>query len=146
MQVEIAAPRSAVWAFVSDPERAPDWLGEFESAHQDSDGPPGVGTVIRYTIQPGNRSGTYTVVEWEPGRRLAWDGEPLRWAGGAARPRGWFELTDVGEGQTLFTGHFAPELTGTQVLLRPYLKRWVRRRRRVDFQRLKELLEEGTDS
>ena len=143
VSVEIAAPRAAVWAFVSDPERSPDWLEEFESSHQESDGPPGVGAVIRYTVGPGHRSGTYEIIEWEPGRRLAWDGEPLAWAGGAARPRGWFELADAGAGRTRFTGHFAPELSGTQALMRPYLKRWVRRQRREDFQKLKALLEEG---
>ena len=48
----------------------------------------GVGSVVRYTIR-GDRSGTFEILEWDPGRKVVWDGPPLRWAGGAARPRLW---------------------------------------------------------
>ena len=140
-QVEIEAPRDAVWAVVSDPERLPEWFEEFESAHQESEGPPGVGTVTRYTLRQGHRSGTAEVTEWEPGAKLSWDGPPLAWLGGAGRPRGSFELSDAGEGRTLFTGHFRPQLSGLQVLLSPYLKRWLRRARRASALKLKAMVE-----
>jgi len=74
VEVEIEAPRATVWTFISDTERLPDWFEEFESAHQESPGPPGLGAVVRYTIRAGHRSGTLEIVEWEPGSRLAWDG------------------------------------------------------------------------
>jgi uncharacterized protein YndB with AHSA1/START domain len=141
-EVEIAASRAAVWAFISDPERLPEWFEEFESAHQESAGPPGLGTIVGYTIAQGHRSGTFETTEWEPESKLSWDGPPLRWAGGGARPRGSFELSDAGEGRTLFTGHFRPELSGTQVLLRPYLQWWLRRARRESAAKLKALVEE----
>lgn len=146
VEVEIAAPRAAVWKFLLETERLPDWFEEFESAHQESAGPPGLGTVIRYTIRAGHRTGTYEMVEWEPGSKLAWDGPPLSWAGGAARPRGSMELADAGEGRTLFTGHFRPELSGTQVLLSPYLKRWLRRARQASAMKLKTYVEQGPAS
>lgn len=146
VEVEIARPRPEVWAFVSDLGRLPEWLGEFESARCDSDGPIAVGSVVRYTLQPGHRDGTMEIVELEPGVRLGWDGPPLAWGGGAARPRGFLELADTGYGGTRLTGHFQPELTGTQVLLAPYLKLWLRRQRRTDSQRLKALLEASTES
>ena len=142
VEVEIGRPRPEVWSFLADTERLPEWLGEFEAAHEESDGPPGLGAVVRYTIT-GRRSGTFEIVEWDPPRRFAWDGPPLRWAGGAARPRGSHELTEVGEGRTLLVTRYQPELTGTQVLLRRYLKRWLRRRRREDAQTLKALIEAG---
>jgi uncharacterized protein YndB with AHSA1/START domain len=142
VEIEIARPPSDVWAFVMDTNRLPDWLEEFESAGRVSDGPIGVGTVIEYTLQPGHRSGTYEIVEWVPERRMAWDGPPLRWAGGGARPRGSFELREAGAG-TLFVGRFQPELTGTQVLLKPYLTWWLRRQRREGFKTLRTLVEEG---
>jgi len=144
--VEIARPRLAVWSFISDVERAHEWLTEFKSARTESEGPIGVGTVVRYTLEPGHRSGTYEIVEWDPGHRLAWDGPPLAWAGGAARPRGSFEVVDAGEGRTLFTSRYQPELSGTQVMLRPYLKRWLRRRRVTDTQVLKAMLEADAPS
>jgi uncharacterized protein YndB with AHSA1/START domain len=146
VQVEIERPPPVVWSFLSDVERLPEWLGEFEAAHDESDGPAGVGTVVRYTLKPGHRSGTFEIVEWDPPRRMAWDGPPLRWAGGAARPRGSHTLAEAGEGGTSLVSRYQPELTGTQVLLAPYLKRWLRRQRRVDMQTLKASLEAGIPS
>jgi hypothetical protein len=46
----------------------------------------------------------------------------------------------------LLVSRYQPELTGTQVLLRPYLKRWLRRRRLADAQTLKACLEADTTS
>ena len=139
--IEIARPCSAVWEVVADPARMPEWLDEFISARLTSDGPPGAGSVFSYTITPGTRTGSCTFVEWDPPRRLAWDGPPMRSMGGAARPRGHFELTDAGLGRTRFVATYNPELSGALVLLRPYLVRWLRRRRRIDAERLKVLLE-----
>ena len=68
-------------------ERLPEWLEEFEAVVKESDGPIGRGTVFRFTLSPGNRSATLEVVEWQLGRRVAWDG-PLFARGVAARDRG----------------------------------------------------------
>jgi uncharacterized protein YndB with AHSA1/START domain len=97
VEMLIARPSEAVWAFVSDFERLPEWLGEFRAVVKRSEGLVREGTVFRYTIEPGQRSGTLQIVEWEPGHRLAWDGPPLKWHGGAGRPRGYFEVTDAGD-------------------------------------------------
>ena len=141
VEAEIARSRADVWSFLCEIERAPEWLSEFESAEQESEGPPAIGTVVRYTISPGSRSGTYEIVEWVPGRRMAWDGPPLGWAGGTARPRGYFELSDAGRGHTRLVARFQPELSGAQVVLAPYLRRWLRRRRLADLETLKRLVE-----
>jgi uncharacterized protein YndB with AHSA1/START domain len=146
VEVEIERPPSAVWSFINDVERLPEWIGEFKAARKESDGPDGIGTVVRYTIEPGDRSGTWEVVEWDPPCRVAWDGPPLRWAGGGARPRGSHALSEAGEGRTLLVSCYRPELTGTQVLLRPYLKRWLRRQRFASARALKALLEADPNS
>jgi uncharacterized protein YndB with AHSA1/START domain len=83
IEIEIERPVDEVWAFVCDLTRLPEWLGEFEKVVNESSGPVGKG-VFRYTVVPGPRSATLELVEWEPGRRLAWDGPPLPWAGGVA--------------------------------------------------------------
>jgi uncharacterized membrane protein len=72
--VEIERPSEEVWAFVTNFERLPEWLDEFEAVVKESDGPMSRGTVFRYTLSPGSRSATLEVVDWQPGRRLAWDG------------------------------------------------------------------------
>lgn len=143
VQIEALIARSSedVWAFVSDFERLPEWLGEFRAVVKRSEGPVAEGTVFRYTIEPGQRSSTVQIVEWEPGRRLAWDGPPLKWHGGAGRPRGYFEVTDTGEGLARLVSCYQPVLTGTMALLAPVMKRWLRRQRRIDSDRLKALME-----
>src|SRR5919198_258806 len=98
--VEIERSRDEVWAFVSNFERLPEWLEEFEAVVKESEGPIGKGTVFRYTLSPGPRSATFEIVEWDPGRRFAWDGPPLPWRGGASRPRGFFEVIPTGERRT----------------------------------------------
>jgi uncharacterized protein YndB with AHSA1/START domain len=143
LEIEVDAPQADVWAFIVDAARLPEWFSEIESSEQESAGPPGLGTVVRYTLTPGGRSGTFEVIEWEPGSRFSWDGPPLRWMGGAARPRGTWKLADAGPGRTRVTGHFRPELSGAQVLLRPYLKRWLWRERRASLRKLKELVQAG---
>ena len=141
VEVEIERPPSEVWAFINEVARLPEWIAEFASARDEADGPTDVGAVVHYTLRQGNRSGTFEIIEWDPPRRVAWDGPPLRAAGGGLRPRGSHELTEAGEGRTLLVSRYRPELSGTQVLLRPYIKRWVRRERRASAQALKALVE-----
>ena len=141
VEVEIERPPDAVWSYLADVERIPEWVGEFKAAHEDSDGPTGIGTIVHYTVE-GDRSGTWEVTEWDPPHKVAWDGPPLPWAGGGARPRGSHSLAAAGEGRTLLVSRYEPELIGTPVLLRPYLAWWLRRQRREDAQVLKATLEE----
>jgi uncharacterized protein YndB with AHSA1/START domain len=77
---EIERPLADVWAMVSDATRLPQWLGEFEHVVQESEGPVGKGTVFRYTLSPGpgERSALLEWVDWQPERRLTWDGPPWR--------------------------------------------------------------------
>jgi hypothetical protein len=119
----------------------PDWIAELSAASDEPDRPDGVGAVVHYMLEHGDRSGTFEIVEWDPPRRVAWDGPPLRAVGGAFRPRGSHELTGAGEGRTLVKSHYRPEVSGLQVLLRPYLQRWLRRERRKSAQTLKALIE-----
>jgi uncharacterized protein YndB with AHSA1/START domain len=143
--VEIEQPHDEVWAFVSNAERLPEWLDEFEAVVKESEGPIGKGTVFRYTLSPGHRSATFEIVDWEPGHSLRWDGPPLPWRGGAGRPRGSFKVVATSTGHTRFVSRYQPELTGTMALMRPILRRWLRKQRTADTQRLKELLESGRD-
>ena len=146
VEVEVERPPSEVWAFINDAARLPEWIAEFAAARDESDGPIGVEAVVHYTLKQGNRSGSFVTVEWDPPRRVAWDGPPLRAAGGAMRPRGSHELAEAGEGRTLVVSHYRPEVSGLQVLLRPYLKRWVRRERNASAQALKALVEAASGS
>jgi uncharacterized protein YndB with AHSA1/START domain len=141
IEMLIARPPEVVWAFVSDLECLPEWLEEFRAVVRQSEGPVGEGTAFRYTLERGDRSSILQIVEWEPGRRLAWDGPPLNWHGGAGRPRGYFEVTDAGAERARLVSCYQPVLTGTMALLAPVMKRWLRKQRLTDTARLKALLE-----
>ena len=143
VEIEIERPPQVVWSYVTEFARLPEWVGEFEQAHAASGSPTGVGTIVHYTVE-GDRSGTLEIVEWDPPTRMAWDGPPLARAGGGARPRGSYTLAAAGEGRTLLVSRYKPELIGTLVFLRPYLKWWLRRQRRKDAQVLKARLEDGS--
>jgi uncharacterized protein YndB with AHSA1/START domain len=140
IEIDIGRPVQPVWAYLSDLDAIPEWIGEFKATRVESDGATGVGSLVHYTVE-GDRSGVMNIVEWDPPHRLAWDGPPLAWAGGGARPRGSHTLTEAGEGRTRLVSRYQPELLGTLVFLRPYLKRWLRRQRTEDAQRLKARLE-----
>jgi len=143
IETRIARAPGDVFAIVGDPVHAPDWLGEFREVVKLTDGPIAVGSVFRYTIDPGGRSSTMECVEWEPGRRFGWDGPPLPWHGGAARPRGYFEVTEATPGESRVVCCFRPKVTGSMALLAPYMKRWLRKQRTADTARLKAHLEPG---
>ena len=140
VDIEIDRSPEDIWAFVSNAERMPEWLDEFVLVKKESEGPVGVGTVFRYTLK-GDRAATYELVEWVPGQRLAWDGPPLKSLGGGVRPRGSFGVFEAGDGRGRLVSHYRPELTGTMALLAPVLRRWLRRQRLVDTNKLKRLLE-----
>jgi uncharacterized protein YndB with AHSA1/START domain len=146
VEVEIDRPLVAVWSFIADFERISEWIEEYTETRKESDGPVGLGTVVRYTLERGNRSATWEIVEWDPPHLMAWDGSPLGWMRGAARPRGSHQLTEIGEGRTRVVSHYRPELSGALVLLKPYLSRWVRRERGKTGQMLKALIEAGPES
>jgi uncharacterized protein YndB with AHSA1/START domain len=142
----IARSPEVVWAFVSDFARLPEWLEEFQAVVKETDGPVGEGTVFRYMIDPGGRSGTLRLVEWLPGTRLAWDGPPLGMRIGAGRPRGSHEVFDAGRGRSRLVTTYRPELQGAAVVLAPLTKRWLRKHRQTDAERLKSLLERAQPS
>jgi uncharacterized membrane protein len=144
LEAVIARPPEEVWAFASDMERLPEWIGEFRAVTKQSEGPSAEGSVFRYTIDPGGRSGTLQLTEWTAGKRAAWDGPPLAMSLGAARPRGFVEVLDAGRGRTRIVTCYRPELQGAAALLAPVLRRWLRKQRRADGERLRTLLERST--
>ena len=140
VEVEIERSPQVIWDFLADPGNLARWVDEWQSARLLEDGPMREGSVVEYVL-PGNRVGTMEMVEWDPPRRSAFDGPPLRSMGGAARPRGHGELIEVTPGRTLVRSTYRPELLGVLVLLKPYFARWLRRQRTSDAHRLKEMIE-----
>jgi hypothetical protein len=62
------------------------------------------------------------------------------------RPRGSHEVTEAGAGRTLLVSRYRPEVSGLQVLMKPFLRRWVRRERNASARTLKALVESAPRS
>ena len=68
----IKAPADAVWAVLSDPARAPEWMKTVSAVEKTSEGDTAKGSTFRATSSKRGRHGrTVTVAEWEVGRRIA---------------------------------------------------------------------------
>ena len=143
MPVEIGRPIDEVWEYLIDAQNLPEWSDDFESCVRAGNdrGPIGEGTAYSFKLRAPAREGTFAYVEWEPRRRVRWDGEPIRATGGSMRPRGGFELEDAGDGRTRVRLIFEPEPGGALRLLTPLIRRSIQRGRTADAARLKELLE-----
>ena len=74
---------------------------------------------------------------------MGWAASPM-----ARRQRSatsFMEVSKVGEDHTRLVSRYQPELFGTMVLMRPYLRRWLSRQRTKDTEHLKQMLESPVD-
>jgi uncharacterized protein YndB with AHSA1/START domain len=135
----IKAPPEGVFDYMSDATRWPEWHMDMRHVERVS-GPDagGVGTVYRYTSKVGGLTiaGTLTVSAFEPGRRLAWEGE---WAAGL-KPRGEYRVDPV-PGGALWTAHLTPQPRGAMRLMRPIVERQIRRFNEDALQNLRRRFE-----
>jgi uncharacterized protein YndB with AHSA1/START domain len=70
----IEAPVDAVWAVLSDPIRAPEWMKTVAAVEKTSEGETAKGASFRAASSKrgrGRHGRSVTVAEWEPGRRIA---------------------------------------------------------------------------
>ena len=135
----ITAPPEEVFDYISDATHWPEWHMDMRHVERSS-GPTGggVGTVYRYSSKVGGLTiaGTLTVTAFEPGRRLAWEGE---WAAGL-KPRGEYRVDPVPEG-ALWIAHLTPEPRGAMRLMRPIVGRQIRRFNEEALQNLRKRFE-----
>ena len=126
--VYIERPAEAVYAFVRDLERAPEWQESLVSVNVEA------GTEVRQFA--GRRAeARFFLLEDEPPRRLA-----IRSEGGSANARAQFDLQPEGDGtRAVFT--LEVELRGAARLASGMVKNAVKRETSANLERLKELLE-----
>lgn len=102
-RVVVDADRDTVWKVLSEPSCYPSLLAHLERWETVTEGPPGLGS--RYTVlwKVGSIpvGGVAEVVEFDPGRDLAW----INITG--VTQRGRFRLCDAGPGRTLVTFRLA---------------------------------------
>jgi uncharacterized protein YndB with AHSA1/START domain len=140
-ETEIERPVQEVFDYLAHGEKLPDWVEEFEEVEQQSEGPPAKGTTYRYKMRRGGES-TFEWSEFEPGRRIAWDGPPLKSGPGAMRPRGGYELEEA-DGGTRVRMTQDPEMSGFMKLMAPFITRSLQKGAPKSLEKLKGILEGG---
>jgi uncharacterized protein YndB with AHSA1/START domain len=145
MQVEseITVNRSPreVFEYIAHAEYLPDYVADFESVSQASDGQPGVGTRYSYRMKRG-AEGTFEWTRFEPTSRLQWEGPPVKLGPGSMQPAGWWEISQAGAGSEVKLV-MAPSPGGLFKLLAPLMAAGLRKGNDRALERLKERLESG---
>jgi uncharacterized membrane protein len=92
----VAAPADRVWSIVSDPQRVLTYMSGITRWEVVSDEPTGLGARYRMLLRVGSAEvgGLVEVVEWAPGRELAWTSVT------GLDQRGRWRLRDAGQGRT----------------------------------------------
>lgn len=94
--INVVAPPERVWETVSDPRQALSFMSGVTRWEVVSDEPTGLGARYRMLLRVGSAEvgGLIEVVEWVPGRELAWTSVT------GIDQRGRFRLRDAGQGRT----------------------------------------------
>ena len=147
MQVEaetnIAKPAAEVFEYLAHAESLPDYVTDFATVQQATEGEPGVGTAYSYTMKRGGE-GTFEWTKFQPSSHLAWHGPAVKAGPGSMEPSGWWDLTPQGD-STQVKLVMAPKPGGLFKLLAPFLAAGLRKGNEQALERLKQRLEGGSD-
>jgi uncharacterized protein YndB with AHSA1/START domain len=145
MQIEsditIARPAADVFDYLAHAEYLPEYIDDFASVRQLSDGQPEAGTEYGYTMARNQTEGTFQWTRFEPDSTLAWHGPAVHAALGTMEPAGWWQLSPEAGG-TRVTLVMAPKPGGILKLLAPFLAAGMRKGNDRALERLKRRLEQ----
>jgi uncharacterized protein YndB with AHSA1/START domain len=141
-ETTVALPRPEVFHYLAHAEHLPEYVTDFESVSQESEGEPARGTRYSYEMKRGPAKGTFDWTEFDPSSRLAWHGPPAKAGLGSMEPSGWWELTDEGAG-THIKLVMTPEPGGLFKLMTPFISSGMRKGNARALERLKQRLENG---
>jgi uncharacterized protein YndB with AHSA1/START domain len=144
-EIVIAKPRSEVFDYIARGERLPEYVTDFASVKQESEGQPGLGTTYSYKMGRGGAEGTFEWTEFEPPSRLAWHGPPAKAGPGSMEPSGWWEFSDSGTG-TQVKLVMTPKPGGLFRLIAPLMGMSMRKGNAKALDLLKQRLERGSAS
>ena len=145
MQVEseitVDCPAQDVFDYIARAEYLPEYVQDFESVRQTSEGDAGLGTQYSYKMRRG-AEGTFGWTRFERPWQLAWEGPAVKAGLGSMQPAGRWELSDAGTG-THVKLVMAPTPGGLFKLLAPLMSAGLRKGNTTALERLKRRLEQG---
>jgi uncharacterized protein YndB with AHSA1/START domain len=145
-EIQVTRPPAEVFGYIAHAEYLPQYVTDFESVSQVSDGPPAVGTEYRYRMRRGS-NGTFQWTRFEPDSRLDWHGPAVKAGPGSMEPAGWWELTATADGNgTNVKLVMAPTPGGLFKLLAPLMSAGMRKGNAQALERLKQQLEQGSSA
>jgi uncharacterized protein YndB with AHSA1/START domain len=137
-ETTIARPRAEVAAYATEPDNAPHWYANIESAEWQTPRPLAMGSRFAFVARfLGRRLDyVYEVKELVPGERLV-----MATSDGPFAMETTYSWADAGDGATLMRLRNRGEPSGFSVLVAPLMAPAVRRANRKDLARLKQILE-----
>ena len=133
----IARPRAEVAAYASDPDNAPRWSRNIESAEWRTTGPLALGSRVAFVAHFLGRtlSYVYEIVDYVPGEKLV-----MRTSEGPFPMETTYTFADVGD-STRITLRNRGEPSGFSRLVAPLMARMMRSANRKDLTALTSILE-----
>jgi uncharacterized protein YndB with AHSA1/START domain len=139
--IEVERSPDEVFRLLSDAERMTEWTPEWVHVERLTEGPPGVGSAYRCKPAKGRGAGwNFQWSEFEPGRRLAWEGD----ANGPVQRNGRYELAANGDGRTDVAIAIEPKLRTAVKPFTPLVAILLKRHAQRDVRRLRDWLSSAT--
>jgi uncharacterized membrane protein len=140
-EITINRPQQDVFDYIAHAEYLPEYVTDFTSVDQVSEGGPELATQYRYRMSRG-AEGTFQWTRFERPAQLAWEGPPVKAGPGTMEPAGGWELSDAG-GQTRVKLVMAPTPGGLFKLLAPFMAAGMRKGNARALELLKQRLEQA---
>lgn len=145
MQVEskitVNRPAQDVFDYIAHAEYLPEYVTDFESVAQVSDGQPRMGTQYSYKMKRGAQ-GTFQWTRFDSPARLDWQGPAVKVGPGTMKPAGWWEISEAG-GAAQVKLVMAPTPGGLFKLLAPFMAAGMRKGNANALELLRQRLEQG---
>jgi uncharacterized protein YndB with AHSA1/START domain len=141
-EITIGRTAADVFAYIARAEALPEYVTDFETVVQESEGDPGVGTRYSYKMRRGAQ-GSFEWTEFEPTSRLSWRGPAVKVGPGSMAPAGRWEIAPVGDGARVKLV-MAPTPGGLFKLLAPFMAAGMRKGNEQALELLKQRLEAGS--
>lgn len=143
VEAEITIDRAPqdVFDYIARAEYLPQYVSDFDSVSQSSEGEPGVGTQYRYRMKRG-AEGTFEWTRFDRPSHLAWEGPAVKVGPGSMQPAGAWEISEAGGG-TAVKLVMAPTPGGLFKLLAPFMAAGMRKGNAQALERLKQQVEQG---